>query len=249
MKMTMRWYSLILLAALASAATVELDRGFGPNQAFRLESSHDDFGERAHGVIETVSGGTHIYPLPQSTFDAYQRLHPDEFGIARLTGKNYQRQEVIGPHQIEGNKLWFGKNFYHGEGDRGVGAFGFFDTETRQYELFSPPEVAAWEISAILVEKDVVWLGLDHFGEDISTSPGGLVRWDRAAHQAHRYPLEFNVKSIEPRGKMLHLDAVRGYAEFSLETAAVRRFEVRKLKSGASAVVPVAKFPPPPSHY
>ena len=56
---------------------------------------------------------------------------------------------------------------------------GYFDTATRKYTLFSPPEVARYEISAILVEPERVWIALDHFGEDISTSPGGLVRWNR----------------------------------------------------------------------
>ena len=46
---------------------------------------------------------------------------------------------MIGPYQIDGARIWFGKNFYDGEGDTGVGAFGYFDTSTRAYTLFSPP--------------------------------------------------------------------------------------------------------------
>ena len=46
-------------------------------------------------------------------------------------------------------------SFYDGEGMKGVGAFGYFDASTRHDTLFSPTDVAAWETSALLVEKDV----------------------------------------------------------------------------------------------
>ena len=139
---------------------------------------------QSHGVMEAVDGHTKFYPLPQSTWDDYVRLRPKDVAMNPLaaTNNSYEREEVIGPYQIEGGKLWFGKKFYDGEGERGVGAFGYFDTETRAYRLFSP-RVAPYEIGAILVEPDAVWVGLDHQGEDISAFPGGLVRWDRSTEQ------------------------------------------------------------------
>jgi len=42
---------------------------------------------------------------------------------------------------------------------KGIGAFGTFDAVTRRYTLFSPPEIARYEISAILVAPATVWLG------------------------------------------------------------------------------------------
>lgn len=33
-------------------------------------------------------------------------------------------EETIGPAQIEGDKLWFGKTFYDGEGNSGMGVCG-----------------------------------------------------------------------------------------------------------------------------
>ena len=244
----MRLSTTCLLAAvtLALAGQSDSDHAFGPNGAFRLEVSSDGFGKRSHGVIQTANRRRKFYPLPQSAVGDYKKLHPHEYGVALLTEKNYERQEVIGPHQIEDSKLWFGKSFYDGEGMRGVGAFGYFDAAAGQYQLFTPPEVALWEISAILVEDDSVWMGLDHFGEDISKSPGGLVRWDRESHGVRRYPLEFVVNRIARHGSLLHLDTSRGYAE--LQNDVIRRFEIRRNKSGASIVVPVAKFPPPPTN-
>jgi hypothetical protein len=222
-----------LLAALDLAT-------FGPGGRFRLEYSEDDFGMRSHGVIETLGPGrTKFYTLPQSTFDKYRRLRPEDLRINPLTPDRYERKEVIGPHQIEAGKLWFGNSYYDGEGMRGVGAFGYFDTATRRYTLFSPPEVARYEISAILVEPNMVWLALDRFGEDISTSPGGLVQWNRMTHVIHRYPLEFVVDSIRVQDDSLRLRTRDGYALF-------RDGEVRRFFANGK---PVVKFPPRPTHY
>lgn len=223
----------LILAALPLAAFAQAGR-------FQLEQSKDGFGVRSHGIVETLpSGGTKFYPLPQSSYDEYKRLRPDEARINSITAVNYSRQEVIGPHQVEGQKIWFGNNYYDSEGDTGVGAFGYFDTSTRQYTLFSPPEVAGYEVSALLVEPDSVWLGLDSFTEDISTVPGGLVRWDRSTHAAHFYPLEFAITKIQRDGDSLRLETRYGYALFRDGNA--RRF----LSNG----IPVRAFPPPPTHY
>lgn len=225
----------IILILLASAPG-----SFGPGGRFQLEHSKDGFGVRSHGVVENLAGGrTRFYPLPQSTFARFVHLRPEAAHNPSIPPSAFERQEVIGPHQIAEGKLWFGNNYYDGEGNRGVGAFGYFDPVTRRYTLFSPPAVADCEISAILVEADSVWLALDRFGEDISTSPCGLVRWDRETHATHRYPLEFVIDRIRRNGAALRFSTRYGYAFFN--DGEVRRF----LANGK----PVKKFPPPPSHY
>jgi hypothetical protein len=214
---------------------------FGPGNHFQLEQSKDDFGTRSHGILEAVGAGrTKFYPLPQSTAEDYVRLRPEDLRINPFsaTADHYERQEVIGPYQIDGGKLWFGNSYYDGEGVRGVGAFGYFDTANRKYTLFSPPEVAPYEVSAILLEPGTVWIALDRFDEDISTSPGGLVRWNRMTHEIHKYPLEFVVSSIRAEGGSLRLGTRDGYAFF--KDGELHRF----LTSGR----PVAKFPSPPTH-
>lgn len=134
---------------------------FGPNGTFRLEYKNSSFGGEASGVIESVKGREKKYPLPQSSFATYARLRPEELKNFHISAKDYERLEWIGPHQVEGSRFWFGKRFYDGEGMTGVGAFGYFDTDTRRYHLFSPREMAPYETSAILVEPDSVWVGLD----------------------------------------------------------------------------------------
>jgi hypothetical protein len=212
---------------------------FGPGSRFQLEHSEDNFGMRSHGIVEKLGANrTKFYPLPQSTAEKYIQLRPEDLRINPITPDHYERREVIGPYQIEGGRIWFGNNYYDGEGIRGVGAFGYFDTATRRYTLFSPPDVARYEISAILVEPDRAWIALDQFGEDISTSPGGLVRWNRTTHETRKYPLEFGINGIRVEGDSLRLKTRDGYALF--RDGNVSRF----LTNGR----PIAKFPPPPTH-
>jgi hypothetical protein len=207
---------------------------------FHLEHSTDDFGVRSHGIIETIGPHrTKFYPLPQSTAREYRLLRPKDFRLNPFKPEQYERQEVIGPYQVEDGKIWFGNNYYDGEGERGVGAFGYFDTSIRRYTLFSPPEVAPYEVSAILVEPDAVWIALDHFGEDICTSPGGLIRWDRTTHEIRRYSIEFVINRIDSDRESLRLSTGGGYA--LLRDGKLQRY----LNNGK----PINKFPPPPSHY
>jgi hypothetical protein len=213
---------------------------FGPGGRFQLERSKDDFGVRSHGIIEALGPNRpQSYPLPQSTAGKYIQLRPEDLRINPFTPDHYERQEVIGPYQIEGGRIWFGNSYYDGEGMRGVGTFGYFDTSTRRYTLFSPPEVARYEISAILVEPDRVWIALDRFGEDISRSPGGLVRWNRITHEIQKYSLEFGVDSIRVEGNSLRLKTRDGYALF-------RDGELRRYLANGR---PTAKFPPVPTHH
>ena len=212
---------------------------FGPNNAFRLEFSKGTYRLQASGIFE----GNNFYPLPQSTLESYIRLRPADIRINPIsaTGGHYEREEFIGPWQIEGDRFWFGNNFYDGEGERGVGAFGYFDASTRGYEMFSPPEIAPFEITAILVEPDTVWVGLDHSGEAISPDPGGFAEWNRTTHAVHRYDTEFEVSKIERSGDSLRLTSIGGYAV--LHEGKIARFKVENGKA-----VSIERFPPLPTN-
>ncbi len=217
---------------------------------FYLNRAQDNFGSQA--VVERTNSGFKVYPLPQSDVETYKKLRAmdakNRWPPIR-TAKDYERQEVIGPYQVEDGRIWFGNQYYDGEGDSGVGGFGYFDMKTRRYQLFSPPEIARWEISALLVDADAVWLGLDHFGEDISKWPGGLVRWDRSDHRVRRYPLEFLIEHIRRDtgdGSKLVLTTSGGYALF--DHGKVQRFRVEKSLDGKEIAVRISRFPPPPSN-
>ena len=83
------------------------------------------------GVAERVGDEYKLYELPKSTYEEFARARPGRV-------KNGYRpdvtacEEVIGPYQIVGNRFWFGKTFYDGEGVTGIGGFGYFDPEERK---------------------------------------------------------------------------------------------------------------------
>lgn len=220
--------------------------------AFFLECSNDQFGMRSHGIIEETAAGRKFYPLPQSDAGKWLKLRPqDAKNIFPVPSPaHYERQEVIGPYQVEGDRIWFGTQYYDGEGETGVGGFGYFETETRLYKIFSPMEIADWEISALLVEPEVVWLGLDRFVEDVSKVPGGLVCWDRKTHNLSRYPLEFPIQQIRrdaKDGSRLLLETRGGYALF--RDGEVERYLTQKSADNSISAIHIDHFPPQPTKY
>jgi hypothetical protein len=138
------------------------------------------------------------YPLPQSTYDDFAKARPERVkdGYVR---EGTTIEETLGPVQPEGDKLWFGKTFYDGEGNSGVGGFGYFDTADRQYHLFTPPEVVNCAISAIRVEPDAVWISIFHAGE-WGDSPAGVLRYDRKTHAVRKYDLPDDVNGFVASG-------------------------------------------------
>lgn len=210
---------------------------FGPHNAFRLEVSQNDFGlggMAIHGLIEATGGETRKYLLPQSSFEKHKLLRPDDdFGPANEWESH--RGESVGPYQVEGSRFWFG-NYFWAEGETGVGAFGYFDMEKREWTLYSPPEVAPWSITALLVERDAVWLGICRSGEAPETC-GGIVRWDRKTHEARRIPSEWGVSDIVRRGDTLYMTAGEGL--LILRGGRLQKFIISICKSGGYEVVPV----------
>ena len=159
---------------------------FGPSGAFTF----------ARGSVVDSHGKE--YNLRQSTYDDFAKAR------GRRVTDNYVRDntiiaESIGPAQSEGDKLWFGKTFYDGEGNSGVGGFGYFDASDRQYHLFVPPEVADYSVSAIRVEPDAVWMGIFQSGE-YGGSPAGVLLYDRKTQAIHKYELPDAVYGLTVSG-------------------------------------------------
>jgi hypothetical protein len=141
------------------------------------------------------------YHLPQSTYDDFARARH------RRVTDNYLRkntiiEEKIGPARAEGDKLWFGKTFYDGEGNSGIGGFGYFDAADRQFHLFVPPEIADESVSAIRVEPDAVWMGIFQ-SEEYGGSPAGVLRYDRNTQAVRKYELPDAVNGITISGNRM----------------------------------------------
>jgi hypothetical protein len=195
----------------------ELDREprqpvqFGPGARFILgQESEKPPEERWSRILERSNGKTQWFSLPQSTYDEFARARP------KRVRDGYRRDgatisEEIGPCQVVGDHLWFGKTFYDAEGMTGVGGFGYFDPGTRSFTLFSPPEISDRSVSALLVEDDAVWMGLVHRGE-YGGFGGGLLRWDRASQKAERDELDSIVNAITRHRGRLYLATEDGIA-------------------------------------
>jgi hypothetical protein len=151
-----------------------------------------------------------LRPLPQTDIVTWQRARPTD-AKAYQQVEQAQIHEEIGPHQVEGGRLWFGKTFYNGEGETGLGGFGYFDPATASYHLIAPPEIYAWSVSAILVEPDAVWLALYRRGE-FGNSPGGLLRWDRNTTRVQHWDMPWIAMNIARAGEAIYMGTTDGIA-------------------------------------
>ena len=137
-----------------------------------------------------------IPALPRTTYDRFAKARPsrvkDGYVRAGITIADF-----IGPWQREDKRIWFGKSFYDGEGQTGVGGFGYFDTKDRQFHMFAPAEIADFSVSAIDVGPDAVLMALVHHGE-WGGSGAGLLRYDRQSGTLRRFgvPRPFEIADI-----------------------------------------------------
>lgn len=141
--------------------------------------------------------------------------------------------EAIGPWQVVDGMLWFAKSLSDGEGPTGVGGFGYFDVAGRTYHIDCPAEIADWSATAMLVERDAVWLALANRGEYGDTG-GGLLRFDRATRQVERWELHELVNEIARVGDGLVLATDVGAA--LLMDGEMRRFFVDRGVGGGLEV-------------
>ena len=171
-----------------------------------------------------------LEPLPQSSLN--------DLADARFGGRSVKLeiQEDMGPTQIAGNRLWFGKTFYDGEGITGVGGFGYFDPVYRKYVLFSPPEIRDWSVSALLVEDDVVWLGRYRRPEGAEKS-GGLLRYEIESGSVRVLDVGEVIRQIEPWGGRIYLAPAGGLSVVDTDEEVVR-FVFTPSPEGETAAFP-----------
>ena len=123
---------------------------------------------------------------PQSTYDEFARARPQRVRDGYTRGSKID--ERVGGYQTIGERIWFGKAFYDGEGTTGVGSLGYFDTRTKRFTMFSIPELANWSVFALFVETDVVWAGLMTYPEG-ATRSGGVIRYNLSTRNVTRYDI------------------------------------------------------------
>ena len=141
--------------------------------------------------------------LPQSTLKEFARARTDMAQSTRGSAQ-VELNEEIGPSQLVGDRLWFGKTFYDGEGFSGVGGFGYFDPQEQSFVEFSPPEIWHWSASALLVEDGVVWIGRFRRPEGASYS-GGLLRYDLKERKVSEFAVGEIIRQIKRWGGNLYI--------------------------------------------
>lgn len=209
---------------------------FGPGDRFALiqrDVTRNNGSDKRLVVVDRAGGRTKYYWLPQSSYDEFARARPEQ------VRNGYGRQdttidETIGPWQIVDGTLWFAKSFYDGEGVKGVGGFGYFDTDEPKYHIYSPQEMADWSASAMLVEPQTVYLALAANGE-YGTVGGGLLRFDRASEKVQRIEFRELVGEIVRIKDRLLLATDFGAAV--VENHRPRRFFVDESTDGRLQVV------------
>ena len=128
-------------------------------------------GHYVTGVKVRQQGSVKFYPLPQPNDKLFKKERPD------YSDYDYSMSNAVGPFQFIDSKIWFGLTFYDGEGESGVGGYGYFDTETLQYNIEYKPKWADKSASAFYMRGNTMWLGLHRRGEG-SDHPGGVIRYD-----------------------------------------------------------------------
>jgi hypothetical protein len=206
---------------------------FGPGRRFHFAMEKNKYGSEYPVLSEGQGAARKAYALPQTDLATWQRARPDD-AKTYLHLDQAEMNEQVGPHQVEGGRLWFGKTFYNGEGATGLGGFGYFDTATASYHLIVPPEIYPWAVSAILVEPDCVWLALYHRGEYGDTA-GGLLRWDRNAATVQSFPVMSIITAMAWNGDTLYLGATDGMV--TLQAGRITSYFVDRNADGSHRMV------------
>jgi hypothetical protein len=134
-----------------------------------------------------------LHPLPQSTYQEFARARPDR--VADGYSKDAANiDESVGPYQEERDGFWFGKTFYDGEGQTGVGGFGFL-TAAGSYRMIPIPQLNDWSVSALLVEQDTAWIARTTYPEGAPYS-GGLLEYNRHSRRARVHQIADVITSI-----------------------------------------------------
>jgi hypothetical protein len=145
--------------------------------------------------------------VPVPDYATFARLRPRR--VADGYDKDSHLEAEMSAFELVGRRLWFGTQFYDGEGTTGIGAFGYFDLDARTWRLFRPRAILDWPVSALIVEGDVVWTGLVDHPEGRGSS-GGLLRWNARTHAERTYAIPDKIAALRRVGSHLYIATENG---------------------------------------
>jgi hypothetical protein len=148
---------------------------------------------REHGfTMKKENGDTIFYKLPTPNSTKIKEYRPHiNFNAFRYYGCGWK----IIPADPVNNLIWFGNEFYSGEGCDGVGCIGYFDLISRSYEIFYLKEALQWSASSIYADDTHVIVGLYCFTEG-SRPPKGLLKFEKETQTSTKYPINELISAI-----------------------------------------------------
>ena len=148
------------------------------------------------------------HPMPQPSYSDFARARPDRVNDG-YDSANAAVGEDPTAFQFIGNRAWFGKRFYDGEGLTGIGGVGYLDTTTFKYTFLQIPEVVGWSVSALLVDNQSLWIGLVGHPEGMDYS-GDLLRHDLVTRTTVKIPVEDVIRQIRKWHDRIYVSTVNG---------------------------------------
>jgi len=175
------------------------------------------------------------HPMPSSTYADFVRARPErvEDGYDSTSGIG----ERPGPIEWDGSRIWFGKTFYDGEGSSGVGGVGYFDTVKSTYTFLKIPGIARWSVSTLLVDDQILWIGLVGHPEGPDYG-GGLLRYDLKTGTTAKVSIDAVVRRIKRWSGRYYLVTNAGVSVIEGERP-IARFQIEPELDGTYALVRV----------
>ena len=171
------------------------------------------------GVYDMTVTPPRFYGLPRPGLEELAEHRPVVADTLRGRESYYEFRASIGAFQQEDGRIWFGTSFYDGEGLIGVGAAGYFDTHANAYHLIYDAALGDWSCTALLVERDALWIGLASQPEG-AQRPGGLARYDRESGVFTLYDIPAVVNVIRRYGQTLFVGTAAGV--YALDATGLR---------------------------
>ncbi|HNQ77526.1 MAG TPA: hypothetical protein PKJ37_01215 [Acidobacteriota bacterium] len=123
---------------------------------------------------------------------------------------DWEIEQCFAATYADGDLIWFGIEFYDGEGTTGIGGFGKYDVKTGKMEIVRPKLTIHSSIGPIIYDGRSLWFGTYYSFECIGTPPAeGLVKYEWKTGKIQSYegtddgPCGFLIRDMLRTGRYL----------------------------------------------
>ncbi len=180
-------------------AYADLEKRVAPVLAYREDGGWSHVESRSCAMCEAGShGGTCREPVPKwdSASSQERKCGPGEDcrrgipAISLATGKEIEEivEETPSACDVRGEVVWFGINFYRGEGYTGYGGLGRYEQQTKKLEIRRLPELRNYPIHKVAWDGENLWAATTLNYECIGHPPAlGLIRYKWESRELTHY--------------------------------------------------------------